>query len=76
MKNYIEIRDQGYKSLDALVGLMAEVVDKMQEADVPVGLIRDKVMADATAILDAANKEQLWRWEAEMKAKAWRWDDV
>ena len=44
--SYAETKDKGYKSLEVLVGLIQEVVDRMQEADVPVPMIRNKLIAE------------------------------
>ena len=65
MKNYTEIKNSGYKSLEILTSLMAEVIDRMQEADIPVHLIRGKLLAEIKTVLDDAEKKQMVRWGDE-----------
>ena len=65
MKNYTEIKNSGYKSLEIYTGLMAEVIDRMQEADIPVHLIRGKLLAEIKTVLDDAEKKQMVRWGDE-----------
>ena len=65
MKNYTEIKNSGYKSLEILTSLMAEVIDRMQEADIPVHLIKGKLLAEIKTVLDDAEKKQMVRWGDE-----------
>lgn len=60
--SYAETKDKGYKSLETLVGLINEVVDKMQEADVPVPMIKNKLTAEIYTVLDMASQKQRKRW--------------
>ena len=60
--SYAETKDKGYKSLEVLVGLIQEVVDRMQEADVPVPMIRNKLIAEIDTVMDMASKKQRKRW--------------
>lgn len=59
---YAEAKDKGYQSLETLVGLINEVVDRMQEADVPVPMVRNKLIAEVNTVLDEAQKKQMARW--------------
>lgn len=59
---YTEVKEKGFKSLETLVAVMNEVVDKMQEAEVPVTLIRGKLLAEIGTMLDEAHKKQMARW--------------
>ena len=65
MKNYTEIKNSGYKSLEILTSLMAEVIVRMQEADIPVHLIKGKLLAEIKTVLDDAEKKQMVRWGDE-----------
>lgn len=59
---YTEVKEKGFKSLETLVAEMNEVVDKMQKAEVPVTLVRGKLLAEIGTVLDEAQKKQIARW--------------
>ena len=61
-QEYIEIRNKGYESLDNLIQLLDEVVDKMQEADIPLPFIKEHIEAEMSTVFTNARNKQIKRW--------------